>query len=191
VDANLAAQGKQIYDKNCGASCHEIKAGAFRLLNPLGPSWATPVVNVGTDTREYDVLSRQVSTGVLAGEEIPFLYKLGSRDTAFNVLQQAVYGSLMSSDKWLQGIGSGLSVASKVVSLFTGSSGNNVISITPNSYEARVLQGIWATAPYLHNGSVPTLADLLKPSKDRVASFKMGHNYDISNIGIVAEQTKA
>lgn len=191
VDANLAAQGKQIYDKNCGASCHEIKAGAFRLLNPLGPSWATPVVNVGTDTREYDVLSRQVSTGVLAGEEIPFLYKLGSRDTAFNVLQQAVYGSLMSSDKWLQGIGSGLSVASKVVSLFTGSSGNNVISITPNSYEARVLQGIWATAPYLHNGSVPTLAELLKPSKDRVASFKIGPNYDISNIGIAAEQTNA
>ena len=30
-------------------------------------------------------------------------------------------------------------------------------------YESRVMQGIWATAPYLHNGSVPTLADLLKP----------------------------
>ena len=77
------------------------------------------------------------------------------------------------------------------MSLFTGSSGNNVISITPNSYEARVLQGIWATAPYLHNGSVPTLAELLKPSKDRVASFKIGPNYDISNIGIAAEQTNA
>ncbi|WP_349770486.1 hypothetical protein [Bradyrhizobium barranii] len=34
------------------------------------------------------------------------------------------------------------------------------------AYEARVLQGIWAAAPYLHNGSVPTLAELLKPSGD-------------------------
>ena len=34
-------------------------------------------------------------------------------------------------------------------------------------YRARPLDGIWATAPYLHNGSVPTLADLLKPPDQR------------------------
>lgn len=33
------------------------------------------------------------------------------------------------------------------------------------AYKARSLNGIWATAPYLHNGSVPTLYDLLLPSK--------------------------
>lgn len=33
------------------------------------------------------------------------------------------------------------------------------------SYKARPLNGIWATAPYLHNGSVPTLYDLLLPKK--------------------------
>ena len=32
-------------------------------------------------------------------------------------------------------------------------------------YMARPLVGIWATPPYLHNGSVPTLYDLLSPSK--------------------------
>ena len=31
------------------------------------------------------------------------------------------------------------------------------------AYKARALNGIWATAPYLHNGSVPTLYDLLLP----------------------------
>lgn len=35
------------------------------------------------------------------------------------------------------------------------------------SYKARPLNGIWATAPYLHNGSVPTLYDLLLPSAVR------------------------
>ncbi|MES0490544.1 MAG: di-heme-cytochrome C peroxidase [Leptospirales bacterium] len=33
------------------------------------------------------------------------------------------------------------------------------------AYKSRPLNGIWATAPYLHNGSVPTLYDLLLPSK--------------------------
>jgi hypothetical protein len=33
------------------------------------------------------------------------------------------------------------------------------------AYESRVLNGIWATAPYLHNGSVPNLWELLKPAR--------------------------
>jgi hypothetical protein len=33
------------------------------------------------------------------------------------------------------------------------------------AYKARPLNGIWATAPYLHNGSVPTLYDLLLPAR--------------------------
>lgn len=36
------------------------------------------------------------------------------------------------------------------------------------AYKARPLNGIWATAPYLHNGSVPTLYDLLLPSPLRL-----------------------
>ena len=35
-------------------------------------------------------------------------------------------------------------------------------------YKARSLNGIWATAPYLHNGSVPTLYDLLLPSSMQI-----------------------
>jgi hypothetical protein len=59
------------------------------------------------------------------------------------------------------------------------------------AYESRVLQGIWATAPYLHNGSVATLADLLKPAAERANSFKMGSAYDIENLGIAAEQPQS
>ena len=57
------------------------------------------------------------------------------------------------------------------------------------AYEARVLEGIWAAAPYLHNGSVPTLAELLKPAAERVAAFKIGPSYDLVNVGIATEQT--
>ncbi len=58
------------------------------------------------------------------------------------------------------------------------------------SYESRVLQGIWAAAPYLHNGSVPTLADLLKPAALRSPSFAIGPAYDVSKLGLAEVQTK-
>lgn len=191
VDANLAARGQVIYNENCSVGCHEIKQGQFRILNPLGPSWATPILNVGTDTREYNVLARQVNTGVLAGASIPFLHELGATDSAFNVLRQAIYGSLISSNDWLKGVGAGLSLASKVQSLLAVGSGWTAPASNPNAYEARVHQGIWAAAPYLHNGTVPTLAELLKPAKDRVSSFRIGPHYDIVNIGLAVEQDPA
>ena len=58
-----------------------------------------------------------------------------------------------------------------------------------NVYEARVLQGIWAAAPFLHNGSVPTLQDLLKPAAQRPKAFKLGPAYDIAKVGLAADQT--
>ena len=61
----------------------------------------------------------------------------------------------------------------------------------PFKYESRVLQGIWAAAPYLHNGSVPTLADLLEPVANRPTSFSIGPNYDpTGKVGLATEQTK-
>ena len=56
------------------------------------------------------------------------------------------------------------------------------------AYEARVLYGIWATAPYLHNGSVPNLWELLTPAKQRRASFTVGSRvFDPKNVGYVSE----
>ncbi|MGZ5441839.1 MAG: di-heme-cytochrome C peroxidase [Thermoanaerobaculia bacterium] len=45
---------------------------------------------------------------------------------------------------------------------------------TEVAYKARPLDGIWATAPFLHNGSVPTLWDLLLPAAQRPATFHVG-----------------
>lgn len=41
-------------------------------------------------------------------------------------------------------------------------------------YKARPLNGIWATAPYLHNGSVRTMRQLLLPADQRDPSFNVG-----------------
>jgi RoxA-like, cytochrome c-like len=61
-------------------------------------------------------------------------------------------------------------------------------TVDKGAYEARVLEGIWAAAPYLHNGSVPTLAELLKPSAQRTSKFSLGAKYDIDNVGLAATQ---
>ncbi len=51
-------------------------------------------------------------------------------------------------------------------------------------YKARPLNGIWATAPYLHNGSVPNLWALLQKEDDRPASFWVGsREFDPVNVG--------
>lgn len=45
---------------------------------------------------------------------------------------------------------------------------------TVPAYKARPLNGIWATPPFLHNGSVPTLDDLLLPPGERPTQFATG-----------------
>lgn len=55
-------------------------------------------------------------------------------------------------------------------------------------YAARPLHGIWAAAPYLHNGSVPTLYDLLLPPAQRPKSFALGPRlYDPVRLGFKVE----
>jgi mono/diheme cytochrome c family protein len=55
------------------------------------------------------------------------------------------------------------------------------------AYKARPLDGIWATGPYLHNGSVPTIDDLLKPVAQRPATFHVGsRELDLVKMGFVS-----
>lgn len=55
------------------------------------------------------------------------------------------------------------------------------------AYKARPLDGIWATAPYLHNGSVKSLYELLLPSDRRAREFRVGgRDFDPVDVGYVA-----
>jgi hypothetical protein len=64
---------------------------------------------------------------------------------------------------------------------------NPVVWRATGQYLARPLNGIWATGPYLHNGSVPTLFDLLHP-EERVPKFAVGNReFDPVKIGYRSE----
>lgn len=61
-----------------------------------------------------------------------------------------------------------------------------------DGYVSLALDGIWARAPYLHNGSVPSMEDLLKPPSERPTVFSRGYDvYDQKKIGFVSDGPEA
>jgi len=64
--------------------------------------------------------------------------------------------------------------------------------ITANlGYKARPLDGIWATPPYLHNSSVPSLYHLLVPADRRPGVFYLGsRKFDPRHVGYVTDQAE-
>ena len=59
----------------------------------------------------------------------------------------------------------------------------------PLAYKVRPLNGVWATPPYLHNGSVPNVYALLSPVSERPTKFYLGNReYDPVNLGYVTEK---
>ena len=258
VDLALAAKGKEVYERptapGCADSCNDCH-GVKLNQGVTGTTWKTPIQNVGTDTREYDILEWRVKTGVLRNAFIPVVTSpLGEVDTAFNTLTLSVLGSI--AEHTLTGGLLQASSASTAADASTAAGGStpangraryadapqaaaaepkqaqlppqlkglSEIYIQPQTmsqpggpqaapataapagaataaaaapapvrgaYEARVMHGIWAAAPYLHNGSVPTLADLLKPVGERPKEFKVGPAYDRDAIGLAVEQPQS
>lgn len=206
IDQKLAARGQQVWamstpdSPSCG-SCHDQKAGKIRF--PNFSTWATPIQNVGTDTREWDILARTADSGSLAGGKLfpPFGTPIPQKTTSFSLLGFAVVGSILqNADPFKASLAETGTLKSnaklpksleEITGAFGGKSTTEAASaaaVAPGSYESRVMYGIWAAAPYLHNGSVPTLADLLKPAAERPASFKMGRAYDVTRVGIASQQ---
>jgi cytochrome c2 len=57
-----------------------------------------------------------------------------------------------------------------------------------DGYVAVPLTGLWLRAPYLHNGSVPYLAEILEPVDRRTKVFYRGYDvYDPARVGFVSE----
>lgn len=61
-----------------------------------------------------------------------------------------------------------------------------------DGYVAVALDGLWLRAPYLHNGSVPSLQDLLQQPEARPQTFYRGYDvYDPVKVGFISEGAAA
>jgi mono/diheme cytochrome c family protein len=169
VDNGMVLQGKGLYEKNC-ASCHGIKQGLPRPGN--ANTWATPVQNVGTDTSYYKNFAvPTTSSGILTGLTVPFSPTTvpASGAASVSLFDVANSSALLQFDP-------AIDLSIKAPSREVG------------EFESKVLHGVWSAAPYLHNGSVPTLAALLTPAAERPTSFQVGPVYDLVNVGLAVEQ---
>ncbi len=54
-----------------------------------------------------------------------------------------------------------------------------------NGYMAPILTNLWSTAPYLHNGSVPTLWALMNPQERPQTFYTGGHSLDFEKVGLI------
>ena len=152
-------------------------------------------------------LSYRAKTGVLEGTSGSFLFgaRMGADTPVVNLLQSTVVGSL-----WRQG-------QAVLVLVFHNIFGSvrpapprlpQILGVIPSpasvkaarlrtcqvstdknmGYKARPLNGIWATAPYLHNGSVPNLYELLLAPDARQPTFMAGsREYDPIKVGFVTD----
>ncbi len=172
IDRIKAARGKLIYSKTCGPGCHEIKKGQARP--PVTNTWRTPVIMVSTDKKYYNVIHQTtVSSGLLSGFTNPVnpYAPLVSSTGADSLTLVSTLNQSALTQKYPK-----INLSLKATASTTG------------AYESRVLRGVWAAAPYLHNGSVTSLAELLKPAALRVQSFLVGSEYDTVNVGLATQQ---
>jgi cytochrome c5 len=179
IDQEKATRGKRLYAKHC-QSCHEIierdawdrmVIGKMSSVDFLGtdPKMARNSVDYAGKSGNFKFTYQKTDAGTLVLEE---------KAPVVQILTSVTTGVVSSPDPdkwfyrrwadWLYTLG--LSFFDNDVK---GSvkSGNYIADTTANpynsllAYKGRSLNGIWATAPYLHNGSVPSLYQLLLPKK--------------------------
>ncbi len=179
IDNARLANGEELFIQYCSA-CH----GQIRRLDPDRRIVAKmiSVSSVGTDSKMatnsieflgYSGILRNQYVGVSTGNIL-----LQSQAPAVALLTSATRNVVTTPDrdKWFfqRWIERSLDFAYTFFDNEVQSSLKNG-NYTPDTtarpfasimaYKARPLNGIWATAPYLHNGSVPTLYDLLLPKR--------------------------
>jgi mono/diheme cytochrome c family protein len=169
-DPTLAARGKSVYRATC-AGCHDATLDASGLYDPQ-------VLDVGTDpnlrTRYLATVNvgAPIGSGTLSTLLTPVVRQLDQGYCASASLSPTACLQLDDVyDATLNPAG-----RRAAPSLFA----------TATGYQAKPPAGMWAMAPFLHNGSVPTIADLLSPASARPATFAVGHSgYDTTRLGLV------
>ena len=199
IDPDKAARGKVIYQQFRGdepscAYCHALKdaSGSYPLTpaeeNYFGVQFVetemTPLAEIGTDpTMAMNFAARTVSTAHLAPVlPAPFT---GAAELPAPVLLGILVG--LATQNTLASIDPPLSQAQTAAAIGYRVKAPGLPPYTPKNllaYRARPLDGIWATAPYLHNGSVRTLYQMLLPGEQRETIFYVGsRRFDAKYVG--------
>lgn len=208
IDAVRESRGATLFAEYCSA-CHSKINRTDPLRRVVAHMSSTD--RVGTDKRMADNSVKYAGlSGILRNEYAhldPGDILLDEHAPAVGLLTKATLGSVATPYPYSNPIRRGVNWGYDLIyAFFTNEikpslKGGEYASDTASdpiaslrSYKARPLNGIWATAPYLHNGSVPTLYDLLLPKKRpgdpvdaeyRPDSFMVGsREFDPTRVGL-------
>ncbi len=175
-----AFAGKILFKKYC-ASCHDDR---FDRTSPTRKVKAV-LTETGTDPlMAFNYATQTARAGVLEGriKTLPGLGRFG--DTAI-VNQMLFHVAVLMTIGPQEPIETPYIPAEQQPQIQPAQSSPSTSKQTfPLYYKGRPLNGIWATAPYLHNGSVPNLDELLKPPAERIKQFRLGtQQYDTEKVG--------
>jgi hypothetical protein len=185
IDALKATNGKAHYDRLC-VKCHAYinrTDKARRIVAVM-----TPYKELGTDPKMAEnFVTRRGKTGRLQGVKTFIIAgtPMGEEESGLTILLNAVTGALLEHP--LESTKAAIEEFLKVPKPAPQPGVDPLEAL--RVYKARPLNGIWATAPYLHNGSVPNLWQLLTPEDQRVKEFYIGNReYDPKNVGFVTDK---
>ena len=174
IDPVKAASGKALYRQSC-VQCHA-------LIDRTDPkrkvtSVMIPVDQVGTDPTMADNYANRQSakTGKLEGapQYVVVGPAFGPQATPVDLVVNLTIGVLATHP---------IQSFKAAVDGFVAVRLNGNFNV--RSYKARPLDGIWATAPFLHNGSVPSLWELLQTPDQRAKTFYVGsREFDPVHVG--------
>jgi hypothetical protein len=191
IDQLLAAKGAQLYASHC-QGCHlaPVKNKAFfedkrwQPANEAGERYLDleliPLKHIGTDPAQAeDMRARTVVVPSNLGLKFGTADQIPSRQpNGFGfALGQVVENTV---NVWYDSQDPPISTTDR--NRMNGNRKNGIRA--PLAYKVRPLNGVWATPPYLHNGSVPNVYALLSPVSERPAKFYLGNReYDPMNVG--------
>jgi hypothetical protein len=180
IDPAKAAQGKKLFEARC-AECHNSYPYTWTAPNKYGKRFLevglVPESYVGTDPMQFEDLRPFVQTAQLAPylpgplkdkPLIPGAYLYGGLQES--ILHAALLNFKQTPEEAIQMHGyRELPVPSA--------------SAVPH-YKAAPRDGVWATPPYMHNGSVPNLYEMLVPAAERTKKFCLGRDFDPVKVGV-------
>ncbi|MCF6434046.1 di-heme-cytochrome C peroxidase [Pseudoalteromonas sp. MMG022] len=206
IDTEKAAKGAILYKQEC-ASCHQVIPRDKEHLDYIANQ--TLISELGTDPVTANNAScHMAKTLFLEGtkERILIGSKFQAVDNAIDIPVNGVVGLVLKDlplalkagniPERTDANGNKISVVKELENLLVqhlkkrGEKADEVEADCVDGvydggvYKGRPLNGIWATAPYLHNGSVPNLYELMKKPEQRVTEFWVGsREFDPVNVG--------
>ncbi|KDR38186.1 di-heme-cytochrome C peroxidase [Caballeronia glathei] len=179
IDRKQASMGKALFGTHC-AGCHNAWPYTWTEPNKYGKRFIevglVPAKYVGTDPGQFEDLRPFAITGQLSSQ-LPPPYQgkdIVPTGVLYEVLQKRILAKALTQVKLTE---------AEAIELH----GYRAFPLPPpprGVYKAAPRDGVWATPPFMHNGSVPNLYEMLIPAKERTKKFYVGREFDPVKVGL-------